>query len=341
MMMIQARRFKALCLVLMISFCTTSTNEMIVDSSTSTTSTLVEVKDSDELNPTTTTTTTIANQAVNTNFSKEKLSDLTLGDCFKTNEKDFYFSTTVIKVECSEQHTYEIVFYKQLDELLTMVIPPTTELIQLYVGQKCNDFKSLATVVEFVDPKYSDSWLIIQPLWDEYAYKANRLDSVICIAHLEDLNNEKRLDTTVFSISDDIDFYVYDTIWKEEHTFGLVCKPEQPAFYSTFLMFYAEEDVIVKNMTFIYSNSKHEIEIEIDLTDTIQYLDAAEEDIFYYFLKVSSLYTHSFLRGEIIEKELMDIIFESNEGAGGYFSYTNDKGETFESTCDMEDNLTS
>ena len=96
MMMIQARRFKALCLVLMISFCTTSTNEMIVDSSTSTTSTLVEVKDSDELNPTTTTTTTIANQAVNTNFSKEKLSDLTLGDCFKTNEKDFYFSTTVI-----------------------------------------------------------------------------------------------------------------------------------------------------------------------------------------------------------------------------------------------------
>ena len=77
-------------------------------------------------------------------------------------------------------------------------------------------------------------------------------------------------------------------------------------------MFYAEEDVKVKNMTFIYSNSKHEIEIEIDLTDTIQYLDAAEEDIFYYFLKVSSLYTHSFLRGEIIEKELMDIIFESN-----------------------------
>ena len=123
----------------------------------------------------------------------------------------------------------------------------------------------------------------------------------------------------------------------EEHTFGLVCKPEQPAFYSTFLMFYAEEDVIVKNMTFIYSNSKHEIEIEIDLTDTIQYLDAAEEDIFYYFLKVSSLYTHSFLRGEIIEKELMDIIFESNEGAGGYFSYTNDKGETFDSTCVMED----
>ena len=44
---------------------------------------------------------------------------------------------------------------------------------------------------------------------------------------------------------------------------------------------------------------------------------------------------------KIIEKELMDIIFESNEGAGGYFSYTNDRGETFESTCDMEDNLTS
>jgi len=88
MMMIQARRFKALYLVLMISFCTTNTNEIKVDSSTSTTSTLVEDKDSDEMNSTTTTTTTIANQAVNTNFSKEKLSDLALGDCFNTDEKD-------------------------------------------------------------------------------------------------------------------------------------------------------------------------------------------------------------------------------------------------------------
>ena len=335
-------RFSILSFVLFFSFCISSSKNIDIEGtqSTSTTSTLVEVKDSDELNSATT-TTNIANQAVNTNFSKEKLSDLALGDCFNTDEKNLIFSTTVIKVECNEQHTYEIVFYKQLDELLTMVIPPNTELIQLYIGQKCNDFKSLVEVVEFADPKYSDSWLIIQPLWDEYAYKASRLDSVICIAHLEDLNNEKRLDTTGFSISQDINFYVYNTVWEEERTFGLVCKPEQPAFYSTFLMFYAEEDVIVKNMIFIYSNSKHEIEIEIDLTDTIQYLDAAEEDIFYYFLKVSSLYTHSFLRGEIIEKELMDIIFESNEGAGGYFSYTNDKGETFESTCDMEDNFTS
>ena len=335
-------RFSILSFVLFFSFCISSSKNIDIEGtqSTSTTSTLVEVKDSDELNSATT-TTNIANQAVNTNFSKEKLSDLALGDCFNTDEKNLIFSTTVIKVECNEQHTYEIVFYKQLDELLTMVIPPNTELIQLYIGQKCNDFKSLVEVVEFADPKYSDSWLIIQPLWDEYAYKASRLDSVICIAHLEDLNNEKRLDTTGFSISQDINFYVYNTVWEEERTFGLVCKPEQPAFYSTFLMFYAEEDVKVENMTFIYSNSKHEIEIEIDLTDTIQYLDAAEEDIFYYFLKVSSLYTHSFLRGEIIEKELMDIIFESNEGAGGYFSYTNDKGETFESTCDMEDNFTS
>ena len=44
---------------------------------------------------------------------------------------------------------------------------------------------------------------------------------------------------------------------------------------------------------------------------------------------------------ELNQQELMDIIFESNEGAGGYFSYTNNKGETFESTCDMEDNVTS
>ena len=333
------RLFRNFFLVICISFCSTNTDKTVIGSTTSTSTTLLEIQN--VLDQNNETTTTIANQAVNTNFSKEKLSDLALGDCFNTDEKDFNFSTTVIKVECNEQHTYEIVFYKQLDELLTMVIPPNTELIQLYIGQKCNDFKSLVEVVEFADPKYSDSWLIIQPLWDEYAYKASRLDSVICIAHLEDLNNEKRLDTTGFSISQDINFYVYNTVWEEEHTFGLVCKPEQPAFYSTFLMFYAEEDVIVENMTFIYSNSKHEIEIEIDLTDTIQYLDAAEEDIFYYFLKVSSLYTHSFLRGEIIEKELMDIIFESNEGAGGYFSYTNDKGETFESTCDMEYNITS
>ena len=333
--------FKILFLILSISFCSTPiVEEAVIENTTSTSTTIEEVVQDEVIS--TSTTTTIGKQANNINYSKEKFSDLNVGDCFNTNEIELYFSMTVLKVDCNLPHSYEIVFEKQLDDILTTLIPPTTELIQLYIGQKCLDFKSVIEIIEWVDPNYSDSWLMVQPLWDEYSFKSSGLNSVICVAHLENLDKDEILNDTSFSITQDINYYVYNTYWEDEHLFGLVCDPSEPAFYSTFGLYYAEADVTVVEMSFTYINSKHNLEIEIDLTETINYLGVQDEDIFYYFLKVSSLYTHSFLAGNILEEETMDIIFESNEGVEGYFSYTNDRGETFESSCSMSgDSVTS
>ena len=336
MMTIICHRFKILSLILFTSFCsTTVAEEVIIDNTASTSTTIDEVVQGEVL--ATSTTTTITKQVNKPAYSKEKFSDLNVGDCFDTNQIELYFNMSVVKVDCNLPHSYEIVFEKQLDNLTTIVIPPTTELIQLYIGQKCNDFKSVIEIIEWIDPNYSDTWLMVQPLWDEYSFKSNGLDSVICVAHLENVDKDEILNDTSFSITHDINYYVYNTSWEDEHLFGLVCDPSQPAFFSTFGLYYAEADVTVLEMGFRYVNLKHDIEIVIDLTETINYLGVQNEDIFYYFLKVSSLYTHSFLTGNIIEEEIMDVIFETNEGVEGYFSYTNDKGETFESSCSMSD----
>ena len=91
MMTIIHRRFSVISLILFISFCSTPiAEEAVIDSTTSTSTTFEEIVQDEVL--TNSTTTTISKQANNINYSKEKFSDLNVGDCFK-KMKYSYIST--------------------------------------------------------------------------------------------------------------------------------------------------------------------------------------------------------------------------------------------------------
>lgn len=288
------------------------------------------------------TTTTIPKEKEETvNISKkEYLSELSIGTCFDAENFDsFTYNQTVIVKSCFTPHTYEVVF-KKTNEFSTNTgayFISHNAISELESAAKCNEFKSLVEITEYVDDKYQEYWLTIEPVVsNEEEISFNSTSFVMCIAYLEDFHFEV-IDSVNFSIRDDIDFWIYNTYWEDEQFFGIECYPDTPSFWSTFDFFFAEQNAKVQEMTFTYINEKLDLVIEVDLYEKMKYFSVEHEEMFYYSLKTSSLYIETLFQSNPLSEEMLDKVFSSNEGVIGKFSYTNQYGDKYEAICSMEE----
>ena len=344
--MMTLRRSNIIILTLLISSCSTQVAEEIVNESINTTSTTIEVVQGQEDIISSTTTTTIPpTQVIEKTYEKALLGELSEGDCFDTNKHDILvFDQTVIKKPCFEPHTHEVVF-KNPDDRQTSSTGGVflnssvsdLQLLDLERAKICNEYKSLVEITEFIDERYFDFKLIIQPALSSENSNLGSSEIVMCIAHLDDLYSSG-FGSSTWSITQDIDFWIFDTSWWTDDRFaGIACYPDDDAFYSSFDLYFAEVNPLITAMTFTYVNDLLDLTIEVDLLEKLKYFNADKEYMIYYSLKVSSLYIESFFDGEPLSDDVMETIFTSNEGVTGYFSYTNKDGEVFEESCRMDE----
>jgi len=275
---------------------------------------------------------------------KALLGELSEGDCFDTNKHNLLvFDQTVIKKPCFEPHLYEVV-YKNPDDRQSSAegvflnsSESDLQLLDLERAKICNEYKSLVEITEYIDERYFDFKLIIQPALSAENSNLGSSEIVMCIAHLDDLYSSG-VGSSTWSITQDIDFWIFDTSWWADDRFaGIACYPDNDAFYSSFDVYFAEVNPLITAMTFTYVNELLDLTIEVDLFEKLKYFNADKEYMIYYSLKVSSLYIESFFDGEPLSDDVMEAIFTSNENVTGYFSYTNKDGLVFEESCSMDE----
>ena len=338
------RHFKIICLTLLISSCSTQVADEIENESIDTTSTTLEVvQEQEDIISSTTTTTIPPTQVIEKTYEKALLGELSEGDCFDTNKHDLLvFDQTVIKKPCFEPHRYEVVFKNPDDRqssaegVFLNAGVSDLQLLDLERAAICNSWKSLVEITEYIDEKYFDFKLIIQPALSSENSNLGSSEIVMCIAHLDDLYSSG-FGSSTWSITQDIDFWIFDTSWWADDRFaGIACYPDDDAFYSSFDVYFAEVNPLITAMTFTYVNELLDLTIEVDLLEKLKYFNADKEYMIYYSLKVSSLYIESFFDGEPLSDDVMEAIFTSNAGVTGYFSYTNQHGEVFEESCSMD-----
>ena len=345
MMTIQ-HHFKIISLTLLISSCSTPAADEVVNESIITTSTTIEVvqEQEDIISSTTTTTIPLTQVVEKTYDEKALLGELSEGDCFDTNKHNLLvFDQTVIKKPCFEPHLYEVV-YKNPDDRQSSaegVFLNSSEsdlkLLDLERAKICNEYKSLVEITEYIDEKYFDFKLIIQPALSSENSNLGSSEIVMCIAHLDGLYSSG-FGSSTWSITQDIDFWIFDTSWWTDDRFaGIACYPDDDAFYSSFDVYFAEVNPLITAMTFTYVNELLDLTIEVDLFEKLKYFNADKEYMIYYSLKVSSLYIESFFDGEPLLDEVMESIFTDNAEVTGYFTYTNQHGEVFEESCSMDE----
>ena len=344
-MMTIRHHFKIFSLTLLISSCSTQVVDEVVNETINTTSTTIEVVQGQEDIISSTTTTTIPpTQVIEKTYEKALLGELSEGDCFDTNKHDLLvFDQTVIKKPCFEAHTYEVVFKNPDDRqnsaegVFLNASVSDLQLLDLERAKICNEYKSLVEITEYIDERYFDFKLIIQPALSSENSNLGSSEIVMCIAHLDDLYSSG-FGSSTWSITQDIDFWIFDTTWWTDDRFaGIACYPDDDAFYSSFDLYFAEVNPLITAMTFTYVNDLLDLTIEVDLLEKLKYFNADKEYMIYYSLKVSSLYIESFFDGEPLSDDVMETIFTSNEGVTGYFSYTNKDGEVFEESCRMDE----
>ena len=344
-MMTIRHHFKIFSLTLLISSCSTQVADEVVNESINTTSTTIEVVQGQEDIISSTTTTTIPpTQVIEKTYEKALLGELLEGDCFDTNKHDLLvFDQTVIKKPCFEAHTYEVVFKNPDDRqnsaegVFLNASVSDLQLLDLERAKICNEYKSLVTITEYIDEKYFDFKLIIQPALSSENSNLGSSEIVMCIAHLDDLYISD-FGSSTWSITQDINFWIFDTTWWADDRFaGIACYPDNDAFYSSFDVYFAEVNPLITAMTFTYVNELLDLAIEVDLLEKLKYFNADKEYMIYYSLKVSSLYIESFFDSEPLSDDVMEAIFTSNAGVTGYFSYTNQHGEIFEESCSMDE----
>ena len=345
MMTIQ-HHFKIISLTLLISSCSTPAADEVVNESIITTSTTIEVvqEQEDIISSTTTTTIPLTQVVEKTYDEKALLGELSEGDCFDTNKHNLLvFDQTVIKKPCFEPHLYEVV-YKNPDDRQSSaegVFLNSSEsdlkLLDLERAKICNEYKSLVEITEYIDERYFDFKLIIQPALSSENSNLGSSEIVMCIAHLDGLYSSG-FGSSTWSITQDIDFWIFDTSWWTDDRFaGIACYPDDDAFYSSFDVYFAEVNPLITAMTFTYVNELLDLTIEVDLFEKLKYFNADKEYMIYYSLKVSSLYIESFFDGEPLSDEVMESIFTDNAEVTGYFTYTNQHGEVFEESCSMDE----
>jgi hypothetical protein len=346
-MMTIRHHFKIFSLTLLFFACSTQAAHETVNESIATTSTTLEVvQGQEEIISSTTTTTIPPTQLVEKTYEKALLGELSKGDCFDSNKHDLLvFDQTVIKKPCFEPHTYQVVFKNPDDRQSSSTegvflnsSVSDLQLLDLERAKICNEYKSLVEITEYIDEKYFDFKLIIQPALSSENSTLGSSEIVMCIAHLDDLYSSG-FGSSTWSITEDIDFWIFDTAWWADDRFaGIACYPDNDdAFYSSFDVYFAEVNPLITAMTFTYVNDLLDLTIEVDLLEKLKYFNADKEYMIYYSLKVSSLYIESIFDGKPLSDDVMEAIFTSNEGVTGYFSYTDKDGEIFEESCRMDE----
>ena len=265
-----------------------------------------------EQTTTTTFTTTTTIPSTNTvellglqEFEELSLGELGVGACyidFHTNTDPDYFYEKVHKVSCDQDHNSEIVYKAKFSDQYLDVLT-----LQVEAGLRCNQARSLFDVIQWVDPKYQNTFFRVESIFDEIAVGLGDQDSIICSAYLEPIeeetdsflvNNETYYNKENFDwsiVKEDLDFYIFGTEWDGPFDAGVVCQTslyEADPFFSEFMMYYSLPSGEIEELKFVYENAEQII--TIDLLTYLPFFsdtDVWDEKIFYNFLPISQIVT--------------------------------------------------
>ena len=339
--------FKYLVLIFIIACSSTTVSQEVIPSSTTSTVTT----------STTITTTTLPVVKAEKEFKGEKayISELEVGDCYIDEQLDYlpkFYKEIVFKTPCEISHNSEIVFKKAFSDPYLPALSLEAE-----AGFVCNQFASLTRVVEYVDEKYKFLYFHVEPIFDSLAVETGEQTEIICSAYLEhvdsessEFSNEQLLDGyEIFTdksmydwsiLNEDINFYVFDTIWDLEIDHGIACQSGQyeiDPFYADFLMYYALPEAEIIEMYFTYTNSTEIIKIDMmnllsNFSDSVYW----SEDIFYYFMPISQVATEFLLSGNGSSENFEYIFTEPAENVVGLFEFVTTDGSTYSTSCSMD-----
>lgn len=285
----------------------------------------------------TTTTTTIA-QSISTNQpSKVHIGDLEVGDCYidqSPNALSSFYREIVFKTSCLEEHNSQIIFKTDFPSGYSDPF-----VLEAFAGYTCNKARSLYDVIEHVDPKYAELIFRVESIYDSISVKAFEQSKIVCSSYVEHINTSDPKYSINFSFLEDINYYVYDTIWEEEQDSGIVCNSwlyERDSFFAEYMFYFADEFRDVQEMRFVYENANTVIEIDmLEQLNIFSKEGAWSEGIFYYFLPISQIATYDLLYNFSASEEVEKLFSAPREEVFGTFIYTNGNSETFESSCSM------
>ncbi len=338
--------FNYIVFLFLIACSSASTNEVIIpDTSTSSSTTTIV---------TTTTTMPVVKEEKQFKGEKAYISELEVGDCYVDEELNYlpkFYKEIVFKTPCEIEHNSEIVFKTQFSDPYLPVLSLEAE-----AGFVCNQFASLTRVVEYVDRKYEYLFFHIEPIFDSVAVETGEQSEIICSAYLEHVDSESDefsseqllssyeiyTDKSMYDwsiLNDDINFYVFDTVWDMEIDHGIACQSGQyeiDPFYADFLMYYALPQAEIAEMYFTYTNSTEIIKINMmnllsNFSDSLYWT----EDIFYYFMPTSQIATEFLLSGEGSSDNFESLFTEPAENVSGLFEFVTTTGESYSATCSM------